>query len=102
MVISGGQGTDIGLRIYKDFELAPKLSPTFKLNPSLSGIPYLWGGATSLYGAAKYAPIHGLKEHSIPLSGSAKYLRIEMDGVTKGYKASLQSLALLFKHGKTR
>jgi len=25
-----------------------------------------------------------------------------MDGVTKGYKASLQSLALLFKHGKTR
>lgn len=102
MVISGGQGTDIGLRIYKDFELSPKLSPTFKLNPSLSGIPYLWGDAPSLYGAAKYAPIHGLKEHSIPLSGSAKYLRIEMDGVTKGYKASLQSLALLFKHGKTR
>ena len=32
MVISGGQGTDIGLRLYKDFELSPKLSPTFKLN----------------------------------------------------------------------
>lgn len=100
MVISGGQGTDIGLRLYKDFELAPKLSPTFKLNPALSGTPSTWG--SGLYATAKYAPIHGLKEHSIPLSGSAKYLRLEMDGVTKGYKASLQSLALLFKQGKTR
>jgi len=102
MVISGGQGTDVGLRLYKDFELAPKLSPTFKLNPALSGSPHLWGASTSLYATSKYAPIHGLREHSVPLSGSAKYLRIEMDGVTKGYKASLQSLALLFKHGKTR
>ena len=109
MVISGGQGSDVGLRLYKDFELAPKLSPTFKLNPSLSGSPALWGTAKypssatpAAWTSEKYAPIHGLKEHSVPLSGSAKYLRIEMDGVTKGYKASLQSLALLFKHGKTR
>jgi hypothetical protein len=109
MVISGGQGTDIGLRLYKDFELSPKLSPTFKLNPALSGVPALWGVAKypssaspAAWTSDKYAPIHGLKEHSVPLSGSAKYLRIEMDGVTKGYKASLQSLALLFKHGKTR
>jgi hypothetical protein len=100
MVVSGGQGTDVGLRLYKDFELAPKLSPTFKLNPALSGTPSTWG--LGLYDTAKYAPIHGLKEHSIPLLGSAKYLRLEMDGVSNGYKASLQSLALLFKQGKTR
>ena len=109
MVISGGQGTDVGLRVYKDFELSPKLSPTFRLNPSLSGLSSLWGTAkwkssavTPAWEDAKYAPVHGLKEHSVPLSGSAKYLRLEMDGVTQGYKASLQSLALLFKHGKTR
>lgn len=101
MVVSGGQGSNVGVRLYKDFEQTPKLSPTFILNPALSGIPYLFGASTSLFGAAKYAPIHGLKEHSIPLAGSAKYLRLEMDAVTNGYKASLQSLSLLYKQGKT-
>lgn len=101
MVVSGGQGTDVGVKLYKDFEMTPKLSPTFKLNPTLSGAPSLWGASTSLYATAKYAPVHGLKEHSIPLAGSAKYLRLEMDAVTSGYKASLQSLSLLFKQGKT-
>jgi hypothetical protein len=101
MLVSGGQGSDVGLRLYKDFEQSPKLSPTFTLNPALSGTPALYGAATSLFGAAKYAPIHGLKEHSIPLAGSAKYLRLEMDAVTSGYKASLQSISLLYKQGKT-
>jgi len=108
MVVSGGQGTDVGVRLYKDFELTPKLSPTFKLNPALSGSPSLWGASKypssaspAAWTSYKYAPIHGLKEHSIPLAGSAKYLRLEMDAVTSGYKASLQSLSLLFKQGKT-
>jgi len=108
MVVSGGQGTDVGVRLYKDFEMTPQLSPTFKLNPALSGTASLWGSAKypssaspSAWTDYKYAPIHGLKEHSIPLAGSAKYLRLEMDGVTQGYKASLQSLSLLFKQGKT-
>ena len=114
MVVSGGQGTDVGIRLYKDFEMTPKLSPTFKLNPTLSGEPSYWGATFSKYGpltghthnaathpaASKYAPIHGFKERSIPLAGSAKYIRLEWDGVTKGYKASLQSLSLLFKQGK--
>jgi hypothetical protein len=116
MVIAGGQGTDVGIRLYKDFETTPKISPTFKLNPTLSGEPSYWGNALSLYGAttaththnstlhpssSKYAPIHGYKERSVPLSGNAKYIRIEWDAVTKGYKASLQSISLLFKQGKT-
>ena len=101
MVVSGGQGTDVGLRMYADFDIKPKLSYTFKLNPPLSGSPSYWGNATSLYGAAKFQPIYGLREKSIPLANTAKYLRFEMDGVTEGYKASLQSLSLLFKQGKT-
>jgi len=116
MVVSGGQGTDVGVRVYKDFETEPKITPTFKLNPALSGEPFYWGESGSFYGAtgaththssvthpesSKYAPIHGWKEHSIPLAGNAKYIRLEWDGVSKGYKASLQSLSLLFKQGKT-
>lgn len=100
MVVSGGQGTDVGLRLYQDFDSIPKIFPTFKLNPSLSGDPAHWGVSTSLFGSAKYAPLYGLKEHSLPLAGTVKYVRLEMDGVTNGFKASLQSLSLLYKQGK--
>ena len=158
IVVSGGQGTDAGLRTYKDFELTPASAATFKINPTLTGIPYKYGDATSLFGCntsydyggegycsdgiydgtnsemsyttssacttagftwntitdtggidqptncsstpAKYAPIYGLKEVGLPLAGDAKYLRFEMDGVTNGYKASLQSITLLYKQGK--
>lgn len=100
IVVSGGQGTDAGLRLYKDYELTASSSATFKLNPSLSGLEYKWGSADALYDTAKYAPIYGLKEVSLPLAGNAKYIRFEMDGVTNGHKASLQGITLLFKQGK--
>jgi len=51
--------------------------------------------------AAKYAPVAGFIEGSLPLAGTAKYLRIEMDGITAGHETSLQSLSLLYKQGKT-
>ena len=101
MVISGGQGTDVGLKLYADFDQKPKLSQTFKLNPPLSGSPFYWNKSASLFGAAKFQPIYGLAEKSVPLSNTAKYLKLEMDGVTQGYKASLQSISLLYKMGKT-
>jgi hypothetical protein len=50
---------------------------------------------------AKYAPSLGAGEKSIHLSGTAKYLKIEMEGVANGYDTSLQSLSLLYKQGKT-
>jgi len=100
IVVSGGQGTDAGLRVYKDFELTPASSASFKLNPTVAGTEYKWGNSASLFGASKYAPIYGLKEAGLPLAGDAKYLRFEMDGVTNGYKASLQSITLLYKQGK--
>ena len=107
LVISGGQGTNIGLRLYKDFELTASISSTFKMNPPLSGLPSYWGKSKfpsstvpTNWDAYKYAPISGLKEVGVPLAGDAKYIRFEMDGVTNGYKSSLQSLSLLYKPGK--
>jgi len=100
LVVSGGSGTDVGIKAFKDFELSPSTQQTFKVNPSLGGAEYKWGQSSSLYGAAKYAPIHGLKEVGIPLYGDAKYLRFEMDGVTNGYRTALQSLTLFYKKGK--
>lgn len=100
MVLSGGSGTDVGIKAFKDFELAASTQQTFKVNAPLSGTVYKWGASSSLFGAAKYAPIRGLKEVSIPLRGSAKYLRFEMDGVTNGYRTTLQSITLFYKQGK--
>ena len=101
-VISGGSGTTIGVKWYKDFGVDPSKTTSFLLNPASSGVPSLYGASTSLYGAAKYAPLYGLKEYNIPLTGSAKYLQIEMSAETNGYVASLQDMTLLYKQGKIR
>ena len=101
-VISGGSGTSVGIKWYKDFGVEPSKTSTFLLNPTASGTTYLYGASTSLFGAAKYAPLYGLKEYNLPLTGSAKYLQIEMTAETNGYVASLQDMTLLYKKGKIR
>jgi hypothetical protein len=116
-VISGGSGTVVGLKWYKDFNVVPSKTLTFQLNPTTTGTTSLWGASTSLYGAttvahthvaathpasSKYAPVYGLKEYNLNLTGSAKFLQIEMSAETKGFVASLQTLTLLFKQGKIR
>ena len=101
-VISGGPGTQVGVKWYKDFSVTPSKTLGFTLNPTSSGTSYLWGSSTSLFGTAKYAPIFGLKEYNIPLTGSAKFLQLEMSAETAGYTAALQDLTLLFKQGKIR
>jgi hypothetical protein len=46
--------------------------------------------------------VYGLKEYQLNLTGSAKFLQIEMSAETKGHVASLQTLTLLYKQGKIR
>jgi len=101
-VIDGGSGTTVGFRWYKDFGSAPSNTTNFLLNPSATGIKALFGASSSLYGASKYAPIFGMKEHDIQLSGSAKYLQLEMTAQTAGTSFSLQDMTLLYKQGKIR
>jgi len=101
-IISGGSGTTIGIKWYKDFGVEPSKTINFILNPGSSGVVSLFGASTSLYGASKYTPIFGMKEYNMPLSGSAKFLQIEMSGETAGATSSLQDLTLLYKQGKIR
>jgi hypothetical protein len=116
-VINGGSGTIVGLKWYKDFNVIPSKTLSFQLNPTTTGTTSLWGASTSLYGAttvththtaathpasSKYAPVYGLKEYQLNLTGSAKFLQIEMSAETKGFVASLQTLTLLYKQGKIR
>ena len=67
-----------------------------------NGVTALWGAADSLYGAAKFTPIYGLKEYRTPLTGSAKHLQFNMSIQSNGYDASIQDLTLLHKEGKIR
>jgi len=101
-VIEGGSGTTVGVKWYKDFSVIPSKTYSFLLNPTASGYSYLFGGVVSLFGAAKYAPSYSLKEYNIPLTGSAKFLQLEMSAETNGSVASLQDMTLLFKQGKIR
>ncbi len=101
-VISGGSGTTIGIKWYKDFNTTPSKTTNFLLNPGSTGTLALFGASTSLYGASKYTPIFGMKEYNAPLTGSAKHLQIEMSGETAGFTSSLQDITLLYKQGKIR
>jgi len=116
-VINGGSGTNVGLKWYKDFDIVPSKSLQFQLNPTTTGTVSLWGASSSLYGAttvththvaathpssSTYAPVFGLKEYQLNLTGSAKFLQLEMSAETKGFVASLQTLTLLTKQGKIR
>jgi hypothetical protein len=107
----------MSVRLYKDFGITPSFNQTIKINPVQSGALFLWGKLNTRWGSitsththdaavhpidTKYAPIFGFAEKSIPVSGNARYLRIEMDAEPSGYKASLQGMSLLFKQGKIR
>jgi hypothetical protein len=100
-VISGGKSMSVTMNWYRDYSVSSD-SSSFTLSPIASGTSYLWGGATSLYGAAKYAPAFQPAEYKLSLSKSAKVLRMEMKGTVNGFKASLQQMIIWAKQGKIR
>ena len=100
-VISGGKNMSVTMNWYRDYSVDFD-SGSFTLSPTASGTSYLWGGSTSLYGAAKYAPAFQPAEYKLSLSKSAKVLRMEMKGTVNGFKASLQNMIIWAKQGKIR
>ena len=102
LVLEGGSGSTLGLRWYKDFGASSSATTLIDLRPDTTGSTALWGAAASLYGAAKFTPIYGLREYKTPLTGSAKHLKLNMSIQSNGYDASIQDLTLLHKEGKIR
>lgn len=106
-VIGGGAGTQIGVSWYTDFGSKKNYINPFEVNASVTLTPalfraksYTGTGTKFLYGASYFTTSYGLKEYSIPLKGSAKYLQIVMEADTVGHSAVLQDLTLLIKQGK--
>jgi len=102
LVLEGGSGSVLGLRWYKDFSSSSSATTLISLRPDTTGSTALWGASDSLYGAAKFTPIFGLKEYKTPLTGSAKHLQLNMSLQSNGFDASIQDLTLLHKEGKIR
>lgn len=99
-MFNGGKDTSVNINMFKDFGLTAYKTVTLDLTPTSSGTPSLFGEAE--FGVGEYAPVYGLKEYSIPLSGSAKHFKIGMDTEVNGNLVSLQDSTLLFKQGKIR
>lgn len=115
----GGKGTTISVKWYKDFDRQGSAAHPIQLKavttttPSLFGTA-LWSCNTNFdYGTpdqpttcttdiANYAPVLGMKEYNVPLSGSAKHLKLEITAPTNGFEVSLQNLTLLTKQGRIR
>jgi hypothetical protein len=102
LVLEGGSGSVLSLRWYKDFSSSSSAETLIELRPDTTGSTALWGDSASLYGAAKFTPIYGLKEYKTPLTGSAKHLKLHLSLASNGYDASIQDLTLLHKEGKIR
>jgi len=102
LVLEGGSGSVLSLRWYKDFSGSSSAETLIELRPDTTGSTALWGDSSSLYGAAKFTPIYGLKEYKTPLTGSAKHLKLNLSIASNGYDASIQDLTLLHKEGKIR
>jgi len=101
-IISGGSGSTVGIQWYRDFMTTSSGNLSFLLHPAQGGEPAIWGASESQYGVSTYAPVYGYKEYNIPLSGSAKHLKLEMTATANGYAASLTDITLLYKAGKIR
>ena len=100
-VISGGKNMDVTMNWYRDYGVISN-SASFTLSPTATGTSYSWGGSASLFGTAKFAPAFQPAEYKLPLSKSAKVLRMEMKGTVNGFKASLQNMIIWAKQGKIR
>lgn len=100
ITISGGQDSAATVTLAKDYEENSTYSKTFSL--ASDAITFLWGGADSLYGKAKYAPIAGPKEYKIPLARTGKTIRIKMVVEVNGHASRVINFTLLTKQGKMR
>lgn len=100
LVFNNGLDSTVSIDLFKDFGVTAYKSYSLDLKPTSSGIPSYYG--VSEFGVDEYAPVYGLKEYSVPLSGSVKHLTLGFGTFVNGNGVSLQDSTLLFKQGKLR
>ena len=115
----GGRGTTVSVKWFKDFNTQGSNTYPLELKAIVNSTPALFGTAlwtcnteydygtpdqptTCTEEIANYAPVLGMKEYNVPLSGSAKHLKLEITAPANGFEVSLQNLTLLTKQGRIR
>ena len=98
--ITGGRGAASTVSVYKDFSIGSPYSKTFNL--AQEGAISLWGGVTTLYGAAKYGASEGPNEYKVALGRTGKVIKLKMVTEVNGNYSSLNNTILLTKQGKIR
>jgi len=97
---SGGRGCSTTLQVFVDYDSINPLRKVFNL--AADDDFALYGASTSLYGTAKFSSKIGPAEYKVPLSRTAKVVRLKMITEVVGDFSSLVSTTLLTKQGKTR
>ena len=97
---SGGRGGSTTLQVFVDYDSINPLRKVFNL--AADDDFALYGASTSLYGTAKFSSKIGPAEYKVPLSRTAKVVRLKMITEVVGDFSSLVSTTLLTKQGKTR
>lgn len=100
LVFNNGLNSTVSINLFKDFGVTAYKSYSLDLKPTSSGTPSYYNVAE--FGIGEFAPVYGLKEYSVPLSGSVKHLTLGFDTLVNGHGVSLQDSTLLFKQGKIR
>jgi len=99
LTVTGGFGMVATLSWYRDYSNVAD-SATFNLTSG--GSSARWGSSAAIWGVATYGVSEQPVEYKLPLSRSAKVLRLGMTGTVSGFKPSLQNMIIWAKQGKIR
>ncbi len=102
IVVEGGKGGILSIKYFKDYNSTANTFNSFDLDPQGTGSPSLFGGASSLYGAAKYAPKYSSREYSGHMSGVAENLKIRVTLQSEGSVTAIQNIKLYMKAGNLK
>ncbi|MEO1944823.1 MAG: hypothetical protein ABGY11_11040, partial [Candidatus Thioglobus sp.] len=102
IVVEGGKGGTLAIKYFKDYNSTTNTFNSFNLDPQGTGSPSVFGGASSLYGAAKYAPKYSSREYSGYMSGVAENLKIRVTIQSNGYATAIQNIKLYMKAGNLK
>jgi hypothetical protein len=100
LIIDGGSGSTTTLSTFLDLSNTAEQSEAIVLDASDSGTPAQFG--ISEFNIGEFTRLLFLTEFKTHMSGSAKFLRLQLSTVVSGFSSAFQSLTLLYKQGKLR
>jgi hypothetical protein len=99
LTITGGFGMTATLNWYRDYS---NVADSSSFDLSSGATVARWGTSTAIWGTSRFSASEQPTEYKVPLSKSAKVLRLGMTGTVNGFKPALQNMIVWAKQGKIR